>query len=106
MNRRLYDSVRWRKARIIFLNKNPLCVLCTKIGREEPATIVDHIKEHKGDPVLFWDETNWQGLCATCHSGLKRIEEHHGFNQSAGLDGQPIDGNHPWNRPGVGGPHS
>jgi 5-methylcytosine-specific restriction protein A len=32
-----------------------------------PATVVDHIVPHRGDPVLFWDEANWQGLCKLCH---------------------------------------
>jgi 5-methylcytosine-specific restriction endonuclease McrA len=27
------------------------------------ATIVDHIKPHRGDQNLFWDQTNWQALC-------------------------------------------
>jgi len=46
---------------------------------------------------LFWDESNWQPLCASCHSGIKRIQDHNGFSQAAGIDGQPIDPGHPWN---------
>ena len=30
-------------------------------------TVVDHIRPHRGDPVLFWDEKNWQSLCKSCH---------------------------------------
>ena len=26
-----------------------------------------HIRPHRGDPVLFWDEKNWQSLCKPCH---------------------------------------
>ena len=61
-----YDS-RWRKSRIAFLNKHPLCAECARNGRTVPATVVDHIVPHKGDKKLFWDRTNWQPLCKSCH---------------------------------------
>ena len=61
-----YDS-RWRKARKLFLERNPLCVECRKEGRLTPATVVDHIIPHRGDQKLFWDETNWQPLCKEHH---------------------------------------
>lgn len=61
-----YDS-RWRKARQMYLNRNPLCVMCREEGRLTPATVVDHIKPHRGDKTLFWDEDNWQSLCKQCH---------------------------------------
>ena len=61
-----YDS-RWRSARAVFLKKNPLCVKCREIGKLTPATIVDHIIPHRGDPILFWDQSNWQPLCKDCH---------------------------------------
>ena len=56
-----YDA-RWRKARKLFLNRNPLCNVCKRV-----ATVVDHIKPHKGDKVLFWDMSNWQAMCKSCH---------------------------------------
>lgn len=61
-----YNS-RWQKARKRFLQLHPLCVRCQKEGRLVKATVVDHIKPHRGDPVLFWDESNWQSLCKPCH---------------------------------------
>lgn len=42
------------------------------------ATEVDHIKPHRGDMVLFWDESNWQGLCRSHHS-RKTAGENGGF---------------------------
>ncbi|WP_085981300.1 MULTISPECIES: HNH endonuclease signature motif containing protein [unclassified Paenibacillus] len=47
-------------------------------GKLEPATVVDHITPHKGDMGLFWDQGNWQPLCATCHS-IKTAKEDGGF---------------------------
>jgi 5-methylcytosine-specific restriction protein A len=39
------------------------------------ATVVDHIIPHRGDPTLFWDESNWQPLCKKCHDQKTRNEE-------------------------------
>lgn len=69
---------KWREARLVFLSKNPICVECLKQTRLTPATVVDHIVPHKGDPVLFWDVNNWQALCQKCH-GIKTASEDGGF---------------------------
>ena len=64
--KRGYGS-RWQKARKRYLRQHPLCVKCYEKGMAVEATVVDHIKPHRGDPVLFWDENNWQSLCKPCH---------------------------------------
>ena len=61
-----YDS-RWRSARERYLVLHPLCVGCQHHGRLTAATVVDHILSHKGDWKRFWDESNWQALCRSCH---------------------------------------
>lgn len=61
-HKRGYGS-RWQKARKSFLMSNPICVSCGRL-----AEVVDHIKAHKGDAELFWDNNNWQALCSSCHS--------------------------------------
>ena len=66
-------NTRWRKARVIFLKAHPLCAICNDI-----ATDVDHIISHKGNEKLFWDVTNWQALCHSCHS-TKTNKEDGGF---------------------------
>ncbi|AWB48891.1 HNH endonuclease [Gemmobacter aquarius] len=60
----------WDKAKKGFLDRHPWCRFCGKA-----ATLVDHIKPHKRDPVLFWDKSNWQPLCITCHSSSKQMIE-------------------------------
>jgi hypothetical protein len=62
------------------------------------ATVIDHKIPHKGDYELFWNQDNWQSLCASCHSGVKRIQENHGYSQACGVDGVPTDAGHPWNK--------
>lgn len=79
-----YDA-RWRARRLVYLRKHPLCVRCEQAGRVTPARVVDHIVPHKGDPALFWDESNWQSLCDhtspfDCH-GKKTATEDGGFGR-------------------------
>ena len=69
-----YDG-RWRRVRKRYLARHPLCVFCRQAGRITPATVVDHIKPHKGDRVLFWDESNWQALCKPCHDAKTARED-------------------------------
>ena len=65
--RRGYSS-RWQKASKAYLRSHPLCVECMKLGRYTKATLVDHVVPHRGDQKLFWDQNNWQGLCARHHN--------------------------------------
>ena len=57
----------WQKASRQYLAAHPLCVKCMAEGRYTKATVVDHIKPHRGDRELFWDRDNWQALCKRCH---------------------------------------
>jgi 5-methylcytosine-specific restriction enzyme A len=63
-----YDR-RWQRARRRFLSKpeNFLCIDCKSEGFIEAATVVDHIRPHRGDEGLFWDETNWAPRCKPHH---------------------------------------
>lgn len=74
---------KWRKARNKFLKDNPLCIECLKDNTIEPATVVDHIKPHKGDMGLFWDKDNWQALCKK-HHDIKTAKEDGGFGNRRG----------------------
>ena len=65
---------RWRKSRYSYLIRNPLCVHCLAHSMTTAATDIDHIKPHGGDQVLFWDVSNWQSLCHSCHSKKTRRE--------------------------------
>jgi 5-methylcytosine-specific restriction protein A len=61
-----YDA-RWRASRRGFLSTHPLCMECQRMGVITTATVVDHIIPHRGDPSLFWDQSNWQAMCKQCH---------------------------------------
>ena len=64
----MYDW-KWTKYRAWFLAQaaNALCVYCQREGRITPAVVVDHITPHRGNYQLFWETTNHQPLCKTCH---------------------------------------
>lgn len=65
-----YDS-RWRRYRLAYLKAHPLCVECAP--RVVAATVVDHIKAHKGNHQLFWDPKNHRAVCKPCHD--RRVDE-------------------------------
>lgn len=66
---------KWQQAREGFLRAHPLCVYCERDGQATAATVVDHKVPHRGDMKVFWDRTNWQGLCKPHHDGEKQREE-------------------------------
>lgn len=68
----------WQRARARFLREQPLCVACGERHVISAATEVDHIVPHRGDMSLFWQESNWQPLCKSCHSA-KTAREDGGF---------------------------
>jgi 5-methylcytosine-specific restriction enzyme A len=98
----MYDSA-WRKARKIFLGKNPLCVMCKGEVIIKSANVVDHVVPHKKDLALFWDENNWQPLCKHHHDSVKQQQEKRGYSTTISVLGWPIDPNHPANRTRGGG---
>ncbi len=63
---RIYGSVRWKKFRKMYLARNPLCVNYDDC--HNAATVVDHIKPHRGDEDLLWDEANLNPMCRGCHN--------------------------------------
>lgn len=71
-----YRTPRWRELRAFILRRDPSCRMCLHEGRITPACVADHLVEHEGDQVLFWDTLNIWGLCKTCHNSAKqRIEK-------------------------------
>lgn len=72
-----YWSVMWRKLRAAFLKQHPVCAAC---GWQ--ANVVDHIR-----PVTqgggFYDVSNLQPLCTSCHN-RKSAKERAGTMTQAG----------------------
>lgn len=85
-------NYRWRQARKRFLSHQSLCVHCLDAGRTSLATEVDHIIPTTKDNPLFWDVTNWQALCNSCHSVKTARYDKHRRKQN---NMPKLDGNRP-----------
>lgn len=72
------------------LSKDPLCAFCLKTEDIVSADVVDHIKKHNGDPVLFWDPDNLQSLCKHHHDSAKQMIDAGKRVVTYGVDGYPI----------------
>lgn len=68
------NSVRWKRVRSAYRLEHPMCELCRKAGRLEPARQVDHIVPLEISLELAFEWTNLQALCTKCHA-LKSQEE-------------------------------
>ncbi len=69
-------STRWDKTSKGYVKRNPLCLGCAAVDRDEAATLTDHTIPHKGDNKLFWEPSNWQPSCDWHHNRVKqRLEQ-------------------------------
>ncbi len=75
--KKLYNSKRWKSLRQAQLTRDPWCAECVRDGQHVFATDVDHIKAHRGDAQLFFDEHNLQSLCRRHHSSKTASEVWH-----------------------------
>ncbi|MFP5078640.1 HNH endonuclease [Rhizobium sp. YIM 134829] len=74
--RRLYNTARWKRLRIATFTRDLFtCRLCSSVEGDTSKLVCDHVIPHKGDLELFWDETNLQTLCKTCHDREKQRQE-------------------------------
>jgi len=71
--------------------------MCLRKGLVVPATVADHVIPHHGDQWGFWFG-ELQSLCASHHSGSKAEQEHLGYSREIGVDGWPVDKEHPANK--------
>lgn len=95
--KKLYGTKDWYRLRYAQLQKQPLCEYCEQVGRVVAATIVDHIKPHKGDEELFFNSENLQSLCKQHHDSTKQKEEKRGVQIGCDTKGIPNDPSHHWN---------
>lgn len=89
----LYKRSSWRHPvyglRIVHLRKHPLCVMCAAENIVKAATVVDHIKPHKGDEKLFFAPDNLQSLCKRHHDSDKAFLEINGYEKGCDENGIP-----------------
>jgi len=91
----LYSTAWWRRRRAMQLRQDPLCAFCLGQGRVTAASVVDHVHPHKGDRTKFM-AGDLQSLCKPCHDSRKQQVETYGYADDVGVEGAPLDQNHPW----------
>jgi 5-methylcytosine-specific restriction enzyme A len=70
---KIYNSKNYKKLRNFYLQNNPLCAMCLKLGLFVSGAEVDHIKEISSGITLAdklalaLDYKNLQTLCLECH---------------------------------------
>ena len=65
------DGLRWQT----LLAAGFTCAMCGKTEADTSKLVADHKIPHRNNPVLFFDKTNLQALCASCHSSDKQKVE-------------------------------
>lgn len=82
--RRWYNTARWRALRLAIFTRDRFTCQMQGCGRLEGNTsllVCDHMKPHRGNEALFWDEGNLQTLCKSCHDGKKQAAEQSTLHQ-------------------------
>lgn len=71
--REVYDSTKWKKVRTSYRKANPICEICTEMGRHGVLSMGVHhiIKVKYGNDESNYDEANLISVCNSCH---KKIE--------------------------------
>ena len=98
----LYQSKHWQTVRRQVLTRDQYkcqqikCNVHLTAGRQGPnSAVVHHIKPHRGDLELFFDFSNLQAVCKSCHDGELQSIESRGYDTQIGNDGWPTDPKHP-----------
>jgi 5-methylcytosine-specific restriction protein A len=97
-----YNTTRWQRLRAAKLATDPLCEDCLQTGKVVAANTVDHrlAISQGGEPFPPLDELS--SKCPPCHSrktargaeaGAIRTDKP---MKGCGVDGLPLDSNHPW----------
>lgn len=58
---------KWRALRADHFARDPWCAECRREGRQTPAAILHHVREHRGDEALRLAPGNLRSLCRACH---------------------------------------
>ena len=77
--RKWYNTARWQKLRWqVLVDAMFTCAMCGKMEAQSRNLVADHITPHRGNEALFWDRSQIQCLCKSCHDGRKQAMERRG----------------------------
>lgn len=78
----------WRRFRLWFLSRHPLCAECERNGWSVAANEVHHLIERSVCPERTFDEENCQALCKSCHTRKSNYERRGTGSKSLGSGGR------------------
>lgn len=75
-----YKLKRWQQLKLqVHLRDAYVCqrtgVLCDGVYPAPNSPVADHIRPHRGDPVLFWDPDNVHTVSKAYHDSEKQKQE-------------------------------
>lgn len=73
-----YQTARWKQLRLhVFIRDHFTCQWkgCGKLEGKPSQLVAHHVRRHKGNANLFWDEANLITVCKACHDGPIQAEE-------------------------------
>lgn len=78
-----YKTARWQRLRLKVLQRDGYTCQATGallVGKHPApnSPVVDHIRPHRGNPDLFWDEDNLQAVSKEYHDKVKQSTEKRG----------------------------
>lgn len=94
----VYGTALWARLRAQQLRDEPLCKYHNQMGEVVAATVVDHVKPHRGDRNLAFDSDNLQSLCEGCHNVHADAKDRGKPVAGCDADGYPLDPDHAWGK--------
>lgn len=95
-----YSTAAWARLRKAKLSDVPLCETCTMRGRQVIAEAVDHIVSIASGGEAFPSMDGLRSLCTPCHSIKTNALDRAGGKgvaiKGCGVDGLPLDPDHPF----------
>jgi 5-methylcytosine-specific restriction protein A len=64
----VYHTPLWRQLTAQVKLEQPLCVMCAVNDIDTPTKEIDHIIPTRVNKALWFERSNLQGLCKSCHS--------------------------------------
>lgn len=100
-----YNTQRWKRVRLLHLQRSPFCLDCHASGLLVLASVVDHVQPISAGGPAFPGPDGLRSLCPSCHSqktargieaGGAQTTRARQPRKGCDANGNPLDPRHPW----------